>query len=380
MQITKHSKVIWSYLKKYKNKVYFLIVLAILASGIDAVIPYIYGKLVDVAIKPETTLNFIFAVLGLWLFLTLIVNWMNRYTGRKSVIIANDTSNDFYTAMIAHIMRLPVSFHKEKKIGEVLQKISRASEYFSRVIEEIVFYTGPAILEAIIGLFILTFVEWRLSVAIAVVLLAYALITIINAKPIMKSQKILNRAYEKAHGDVYNAVNNIQVIKSSIAEDLENKRNKKNFQNIFSKFWKLILVWNKLDIWQQTLTGMGFVLTFAGGIFLLRAGYLSAGTLVMFVGYINLVFRPFAHLGYYYRLLKSATTSIDRALKLEKIKTERYLGKINLKQVKGEIVFENVSFSYKKKKNRVLKNIDFKVKGRNNCFGWTKRSWEDNTC
>ncbi len=361
MQITKYSKIIWQYLKKYKNKVYFLIVLAVLASGIDAVIPYIYGKLVDVAIKPEITLNFIFAVLGLWLFLTLIVNWMNRYIGRRAVMIANDTSNDFYTAMIAHIMRLPVSFHKEKKIGEILQKISRASEYFSRVIEEIVFYTAPAILEAIIGLIILMFVEWRLSIAITIVLFFYALVTIINAKPIMRSQKILNRAYEKAHGDVYNAVNNIQVIKSSIAENLENKRNKKNFQNIFNKFRKLILVWNKLDAWQQTLTGTGFVLTFAGGIFLLRAGHLSAGTLVMFVGYINLVFRPFSHLGYYYRLLKSATTSIDRALKLEKIKQEKYDTGINIKAVKGSIEFRNVDFAYKKGKT-TLKNINFRIK------------------
>jgi len=361
MQITKYSKIIWPYLKKHKGRVYFLIFLAVLSSGIDAIIPYIYGNLVDVAVRPETTLKFIFMVLGLWLFLSLFVNWINRYVGRKSVMVATDASNDFYISMIAHIMKLPVSFHKEKKIGEVLQKVSRASEYFSRIIEEIVFFTAPAILEAIMGLVILAFVEWRLSIAIVFILLLYGLITIVKAKPIMKSQKILNRAYEKAHGDIYNAVNNIQVIKSSIAENLENKRNKKNYKNIINKFWKLILVWNRLDIWQQTLTGAGFVLVFAGGIFLLRAGHLSAGTLVMFVGYINLVFRPFAHLGYYYRLLKSATTSIDRALKLEKIKQERYGGEFKMENVKGEIEFHNVSFSYKKGKT-TLKNLNFKIK------------------
>ena len=155
---------------------------------------------------------------------------------------------------------------------------------------------------------ILAVVEWRLAAAIAVIILLYIIMTIIKAKPIVKSQKIYNRANERAYGDVYNAVNNIQVVKSSIAENLEKRRNEGNFRDIFKKFWKLLIIWNRLDVWQQTLTGGGFVLVFAGGIFLLRAGYLSAGTLVMFVGYINLVFRPFTHLGYYYRLLKSATT------------------------------------------------------------------------
>jgi len=82
----------------------------------------------------------------------------------------------------------------------------------------------------------------------------------------------------------------------------------------------------------------------------------------MFVGYINLVFQPFAHLGYNYRIFKTATVVIKRALKLSKIKPERYSTGTELKQIKGEIEFENVSFAYKKKKNKTLKDINFRVK------------------
>lgn len=361
MKVGKQIKIFWQYLKKHKRKVYFLIFLAILSSAMDATIPYIYGRLVDIAVKPATTLELIFSILGLWLFLTLIVNWVNRYIGRKSSMVSNDASNDFNASMIFHVMNLPMSFHKEKKIGEILQRINRAREYFGRIIEEIVFYTAPAILEAIIGLIILALVEWRLSIAILFILLVYTIVTIISTKPITKSQKILNRAYEKTHGDIYNAVHNIQVVKSSVAEHLEKKRNAKNFKDIFNKFWRLIVIWNKLDIWQQTLVGCGFVIVFAGGIFLLRAGVLSAGTLVMFVGYTNLVFRPFTHLGYYYRLLKSATTSIDRALKLKNIKTEKYEEGVGVESIKGEVEFRNVGFAYKKGRI-VLRGVSFKVK------------------
>ena len=361
MQINKYTKIFWQYLKKYKRRVIFLIILVILSSATDAVIPYIYGRLVDISTKPETTIKLIFEILGLWLFLTLIVNWISRYVGRKSSLIANESSNDFNIEMIFHVMSLPMGFHKEKKIGEILQRISRAREYFSRIVEEIVFSTVPAILEAMIGLVVLALVEWRLSAAMVCIILFYGIVTIIKTKPIVKSQKILNRAYEKTYGDIYNAVHNIQVVKSSIAERLEGKRNTKNFSDIVSKFWRLIKIWNRLDVWQQTIIGCGFVFIFAGGIFLLRAGFLSVGTLVMFVGYTNLVFRPFSHIGYYYRMLKTATTTIDRALKLKNIKPEKYEEGIDLKEINGEVEFKNVSFAYKKGKI-VLKNIDFKVK------------------
>jgi ATP-binding cassette subfamily B protein len=362
MKIDRDIKVLWQYLKKYKKKVYFLIFLAILSSIFSAVIPYIYGKLVDIATKTSTTLELIFKILGAWLLLTLISSWIDRYVSRKSSMIAQRSSNDFNIDLVSHVMCLPVSFHKEKKMGEIIQRINRASDYFNRVIEEIVFSTAPGILKAIMGLIILTSVEWRLSAAILFIIVFYGIVTIIKTRPIMKQQRVVNKTYERAYGDVYNAMSNIQVVKSSVAEGLEKKRNVKNFTNANDKLWQLILSWNRLDVWQQTIVGGGFVFIFAIGIFLLRAGAMSAGVLVMFVGYINLVFQPFAHLGYNYRIFKTATVVIRRALKLSKIKPERYSNGIDLKQVKGEIEFENVSFSYKKKKNRVLKNINFKIK------------------
>jgi len=361
MKIDRDIKILWQYLKKYKNKVYFLIFLAILSSIFSAVIPYIYGKLVDIATNINTTLELILKILGLWLILTLISSWIDRYVGRNSVIVSQSVSNDFSVNMFSHVMCLPVSFHKEKKMGEIIQRINRANDYFYRILQEVVFSTAPGMLKAIIGLAILTSVEWRLSVATFFIIVFYGIVTIAKAKPIMKSQKAFNKTEEKVYGDVYNAMNNIQVVKSSVAEGIEKKRNVKNLSNTINKYWQLLTIWNRLEVWQQTIVGGGFVIVFAVGIFLLRAGLLSAGTLVMFVGYTSLALEPFAHLGYNYRVLKSATVVISRALKLAKIKPEKYSNGIDLKQVKGEIEFENVSFAYKRNKNKTLKNIDFKV-------------------
>jgi subfamily B ATP-binding cassette protein MsbA len=173
-------------------------------------------------------------------------------------------------------------------------------------------------------------------------------------------QKVMNRAYEKGYGDIYNAVHNVQVVKSSIAEKIESKRNIKNFNVITDRVQTFNSTWLKMSAWQQIIFGTGFVLVFGAGIFLLRTGIISAGELIMFVGYISLVEQPIAQLSHNYRTIKRGTVVIERALKLKNIKPEKYEQGIDLKEVKGEIVFENIGFAYKKGKT-VLRDINFKV-------------------
>ena len=185
MQIKKDIKILWKYLKKYKNKVYFIVFMAIIASAVGAVIPYIYGRLVDIAIDEAGRIELIFGILGLWLVLTLIVTWVNRYVNRESTDVSVKSSNDFVLDATNHVMRLPIGFHKDKRIGEILQRIGRAGGFFESIIDETVFSVAPGLLRAIIGLAILAFVEWRLSLIICFVMFFYVLATILKTKSII---------------------------------------------------------------------------------------------------------------------------------------------------------------------------------------------------
>jgi len=361
MQINKDIKTLWQYLRKYKKKVYFIIFLAVLSSAVSAIIPYIYGRLVDLATKKSTGVDLIFGILGLWLFLTLFSNWLNRQADKKSSFVSQASANDLILSLVARITRLPMSFHKDKRIGEILQRVGRAGDYFYQIIENSIYSLGPGIIKAFIGLGILAYVEWKLSLAIFITLVFYVIATLLKARPIVKTQKTMNKAYEKGYGDFYNAVYNVQVVKSSVSENFENKRNIRNFADIADKFKIFIKAWVDMDAWQQTITGFGFVFVFGAGIFLLRTGLVSAGELVMFVGYISLVYQPFSHLGNNYRMLKRGMIVINRALSLFKVKIEKYEEGAEIKDVRGEVVFDNVIFAYKKKRP-VLRNIGFKVK------------------
>ena len=360
MQMQKDIKNIWQYLQKYKKKVYFIILIALVSSAISAIIPYIYGRLVDISIKHVAKLDLIFGILGLWLFLTLISNWATRYTDKKGSIIAAKSSNDLLLEVSSHILKLPVSFHKDKRMGEILQRVFRASDYFESIVNQAVFDLIPGFLRVIVALVILALVEWRLSLAIFIVIAFYLLATFAKTKPIMKSQKMMNKAYEKGYGDLYNSTLNIQVVKSSVAEGYENKRNTKNFNIIVERVRNFMNAWLDMSAWQQTIFGIGFVLIFGTGIILLRSNVISAGVMVMFIGYTSLVFQPINQLSNNYRMIKRGMTVIERALKLKSIKTEEYNQGVEPKEMQGGVIFNNVSFAYKKKR-LTLKNIGFKI-------------------
>jgi len=360
MKISKDISIIWQYLQKYKTKVYFIIFIALLSSAISAVIPYIYGKLVDLAINPQTGINLIFEILGIWLFLTLLSNWANRYVDRRGALIAARSSNDLLLDVSHHILKLPMGFHKEKRMGEILQRVGRASDYYESIVNQAIFDLIPGFLRVVVALSILAWVEWRLSLAILVLLALYLAATFVKTKPIMQSQKKMNRAYEKGYGDLYNSTFNIGVVKSSVAEDYENKRNTGNFERIVQKVKDFMNAWLGMSAWQQTIMGFGFVFVFGLGIIFLRSGMISAGVMVMFIGYTSLIMQPINQLSNNYRMIKRGMVVIERALKLLKVVPEKYEEGKNLEQVKGKVVFKDVSFKYKKKQF-VLKNINFNV-------------------
>jgi ABC-type multidrug transport system fused ATPase/permease subunit len=363
MKIFKESRVIWQYLSKYKRKVYLIALIALMGSFISAIVPYIYGRLVDVAVSGSATFQLIGGILLFWLILSLIGNWFDRLARNRGFHIAVDIENDFLLKVANHLLYLPLAFHKHKKMGEIVRRTSRGANHMDMIVSNIVFYLGPEFLTVIVALIIMSFVEWRLTILILVILILYSLISIWKTKPIVKAHKKLNKVYERSYGNLYDAIVNIQTVKSFTNEEREVKKSNKDFRNKAGQQYKAFVdLWRNLSVWQETIFSLGFVFVFGMAVLFLRNRIITPGQLVMFIGYVSLVYRPFGMLAQHYRQLRIGLTAIQRALKLLKIKPELYQkDKKELKDIKGEIEFVNISFGYQGKQN-VLREISFKVK------------------
>ncbi len=363
MEIFKDSKIIWGYLRKYKGKVYFIASVALVSSAIAAVIPYLYGRLVDIAVSENSTLKLIGAILLLWLFLSLLSEWLGRFVWKKEFDVAIDSRNSLLIEAGGHLLNLPLKFHKDKKMGEIIQRVDRGADHIERIIDDVIFEIGPNFLTVAVSLMITSFVEWRLTLLLLFVLIVYSVVSIWKTKPIIKAQRKLHRSFERAYGDLYDSILNTQTVKSFTSEKLEKRKMKRNFKDRAGRQYRSFVgLWRKLEAWQKTIFSFGFVSIFGGAIFFLREGVITPGQLVMFVGYISLTYAPFSRVANNYRQTRTGLVAIRRVEALLKTKSEPYQkNKTELKNIKGRVEFKNISFGYQDKK-KIVKDISFKVK------------------
>ena len=343
-----------------RRKLYFGIVAAILASVMVAFIPYIYGRLLDIAIKPDAQIKIIIELILLWLALSLFSNLLNRFTDRYSFELATDVTNNLIVDLFHHLASLPISFHKGKKTGKITRRAQRGIDELYNLLEKTIFDFFPAIISFVVVLIILLFVEWRLSLILVVSTVVYVLLTLFYTRRIVKEQKEMQASWEKSYGELFDSVINVHTVKSATAEEFERRRNAKNFNwaGRIYKNWRFL--WTRMGFWQQMIFAVSFIAVFVSGVAMLKAGTLTPGLLVMFVGYTSLLTSPLARLADQYRQAKTAIDAFRRAAKYYDIAPEKDLLRAKEIKIEGRVVFENVSFGYKNNRP-TLKNVSFGV-------------------
>ncbi len=351
---------------KNRRKLYFGISAALISAGIAATIPYIYGRLIDIAIASNSEIKIIFLLILLWLVLSLINNGLSRFVDKKAYEIYIDIFNGLFIDFFHQLILLPIKFHKKHKMGKIMKRIDHGIETLCNMIERTIFKFVPNLISFFIALIILLFVEWRLSLILIISAILYVLVTIYFTKGIVKKQKIMHRAWDKAFGDLWDSVLNVEAVKASTNEEFERKRNIKNHNRAGEIWGNWRLIWINMGFWQGIIFAISIVSIVSIGAFMLRNGTLTPGQLIMFIGYTSLLTVPLSQLADQYRLVRTAIVSFSRAMKYYKMPPEKDLPfSKDIKDLKGEIIFKNVDFGYKKDK-LIAENISFEAKAGEN--------------
>ena len=155
----------------------------------------------------------------------------------------------------------------------------------------------------------------------------------------------LGKAYERANGDICDSVINAKAVKSFVAEKREKQKYQNRYQKVVDEHLSLLNIWSKIQMIQSNIMEIGFIVIFGISLILLGQKEITAGQLVMIVGYINLIYKPLSNLSENYITIKRGIVSIRRVESLLQEETESY-GGILLSRIKGEVEFRDVSFSY----------------------------------
>jgi len=359
MELLDDIKIVGIYLKKYKKRVIKTAIIASFFALASAFVPFIYGRLVDMSSNDSASF-LIFSLLGIWA-LTSVITVVSRWIfSLKGDFIAIDALGDFINEHFSHIINLPLSFHREKKVGEVVSRITRGADYLREIIGNTLFWIAPHFLSVLIGLAVLLFINWQLFLGTIIIFILSSTVVIIRAPQLIKKQKILNKRFDQAVGDLNDSLLNIQTIKSSGAEEFQKSKTDKSYKrDINSAFKNVTRVWEETEFFQEIIFSLGFVLVFSYAIFLLKIGLISQGVLVMFLGYLNLIRMPLRMLLWQWLTIQRSLSGIRRAREFLLLDQENLNEKGQvLDKVEGKVEYKNISFKYPEKP-LLLNKIDF---------------------
>ncbi len=356
------TKFVLDMFKKNKKQLNIIILVATIGAILTVITPYLYGKLFDLAIIPDTVTNLLLSLVVLWLILSLLSTYISNMTGYMGEILGAKVAQEAEAEAYSHFLTLPILFHKKEQRGEVFQKISRGSFSLQDIISTISDIL-PQWLMLVFSLVAMFIIKWELAVILLVAFTIYAFFTVKLVKPEMAARRKEHRTYEKQYGRVYDKLYNVFLVKNFVMEDEERNR---FFKSLVEKIIPVVKEAagksRKVSIIQGIINSISFVAVLGGAIFFLREGKITPGQFVMFFGYINLAFSPLRFFGSLYRKYKRVTVAIGRFLKLRKIAPEKMAhGNKTLKNLGGEIIFENLDFEYLKGKP-VLRGINLKIK------------------
>lgn len=337
---------------------------AFVLSAIDLVFPIIVRYLLDdVYVQNKARIIKYVIIIGSALFIMYILRYFCQYyITSKGHIMGARMEADMRSDIFNHLQRLSFSYYDNTNTGKLMSRI--VTDLFD--ISELAHH-GPEdvfiSLLKIIGSFAILM---GINVKITVILFLITLFMIYFSYFYNKKMKaIFTKNREKianVNAQIQDSLSGIRVVKSFSNENVENKKfqignsefleTKEDSYTIMGRFYSM-------NGFFQGILYLSVVLF--GGIFISQ-DKLNVNDLVVYILYINIFLNPIDKLVNFTEQYQRGITGFERFLEIINTHPDIVDSKdaMELNNVKGEIKFENVSFSYDNR-NTVLDNINVKI-------------------
>lgn len=352
---------IFSYLKPFIPKTIFVIFLMVVVMIINLINPYFFKVAIDTYIANKDLNGLIIIGIGL-VILNLIAMILSRLRIVEMGKITNKIVLNIRHELYEHIQKLSFSFFDSRPVGKILARVvndvNSLEQLFSNSITSLV----PELLTLVFVAGIMFYMNYKLALASMIILplliFGLFLIEVISRKRWMDYRNNRSELNAFTHEDI----SGIRIVKSFTSEEKTNKKFKFLTNKMMNSFVNAV----KINDWFWAMVfiswGIGSVLVFYLSVKMIDLNELTVGTVVAFVGYIGMFWRPIMNLSNFYNSLVTNISAGERIFEILDTKPDivnpkdaKIMPKIN-----GEVEFKNVSFAYDK--DIVLDKVSFKIK------------------
>ena len=350
------------YVKPYLFRGLCAAICTAIAAGGTAYLPWIIKDMVDQVLKEKNTemLNYIVISIIVVFIIRGIAfygqSYLMNYVGQRVII-------DIRKAVFEKLQRLSLDFYDKNKTGTIMSYVTNdVNALQSAMVENVVEMVTESVI-LIASIVMMIYLDWRLFLVTFSTFPVVLLFIDQFGKRIRKSGSRIQEATADITSVLQETVSSARVIKSFVREEYEINRFDKENMNNFRANMKYAQLSATLTPTIEFVAAVGVTIILWYGGNSVIDGTITAGSLVAFLTYAVNISNPIKRLSRVIGNIQRAMAAAQRVFDvLDLPESIKNLPEAKaLPTVKGQVSFNNVSFSYNPGE-QVLNNVSFSVK------------------
>lgn len=360
----KSLKTFLKYSLKYKLSMLGIVLLSITTSLMSAVPAWLSKNLIDdVLVKKNAKMLMI--VLGAIFISTVIKVVTNYFSVISSGYITEKIRRDIKIEVFSHLQRLPISYFKKNKLGDLMSRLSGDSTTLGRI-GFMLFDMLKEFITVLALLFRMFQVDFILAAVSLTVLPAILGMVKKYTKKIRKSGRVRQDTIGGVTAFVQEMLAGVAVIKGFNRSKKVIARYEQVTQDEFDKIYKTTKIKAKISPINEILsTVMILIVAIYGGYQIIITQKMTPGDLISFITAIGLMQQPLKKLIKKNSELQEALPSADRVIEIMDAELEKDVVGTTVKEIPEQIdtiEFKDVDFKYDDSDEYILKKFNLNIK------------------
>jgi ATP-binding cassette, subfamily B, bacterial len=296
--------------------------------------------------------------------LAVVEGFFSFLSGRLASYTAEGITRRLRDFLFDHIQRLSFSYHATTPTGDLIERVTSDVDAVRRFFSEQGIGIGRIILLFVINFIAILNLNVKLGLLSVIAIPFMLLVSIWFFKRVTRAYENYQSQEAVLSTTLQENLTGVRVVKAFGRQEYEKGKFEKDNWTKYVKGRFLLLMHSLFWPLSDIVLGLQMLFGFVYAALMAINGEITVGMYLAYVGLVVWLIWPIRNLGRIIVNASSGMVSYGRLMDVVKQAREPLLeGKVQPNgPVRGEIVFEDVSFMYSDGKEHVLKNVSFRVK------------------
>jgi len=351
---------IFSFAGPYKGALYFSMIMSVILAALSPLRPYLIQLSVDKYINNNLLQGLIWV--SVFHFGILVIESLLRFWFLYRINWLGQTVvNDMRKTVFRKILFQNIGYYDKTAIGTLTTRTINDIEAVNDVFSEGIISIVADVLTIIAIIVVMLFTDWKLTLICLTTFPFLIVATYFFKESVNKSFQRVRNAVAALNAFTQEHITGMYLVQAFAAENREMNKFKEINKEHRSANIKAIFAYSVFFPIVEIILAISMGLLVWWGAYQMLHYQVTAGVVIAFVMYLNLLFRPLRMLADKFNVLQMGMVAGERVFAV--LDSEEYLkenGSLVADEIKGEVEFRNVRFSYKEDVP-VLKGISFRL-------------------